>query len=143
MNRVEKMFHLASEVKQRSYSPYSKFKVGCALLADDGQYYVGTNVENAAYPSTQCAEASAIGTMIASGGQRICELLIMGTGNVACFPCGNCLQKISEFAQDDCKVHVVSNDTDIKTYDVTQLMPFQFTLLDDGDCGGECQCDGD
>ena len=69
--RDAELFAAAESVRAMAYAPYSQFQVGAAILADDGKIYVGCNVENAAYPVGNCAEASAIAAMIAGGGRRI------------------------------------------------------------------------
>lgn len=101
---TEKMFELASKARQNAYAPHSKFAVGACVLTEAGQYFVGGNVENACYAMGQCAEASAIGTMIATGARKIRAIMIVADTKVPIFPCGGCLQKISEFATDDTEV---------------------------------------
>ena len=77
------LFAAAEAVRARAYAPYSRFHVGAAILADDGKIYVGCNVENAAYPIGNCAEASAIAAMIAGGGKRIKRIYVTGPGSDA------------------------------------------------------------
>lgn len=108
----EKITHALAEqaliARSRAYAPYSKFQVGAALIAADGQIFSGCNVENAAYPEGVCAEAGAISAMIAAGGSRkITSILIAGKGPVPCLPCGGCRQKIREFATSETAVLVV------------------------------------
>ncbi|GAN53833.1 cytidine deaminase [Tanticharoenia sakaeratensis NBRC 103193] len=99
----------AAEIRKRAYAPYSRFQVGAALICD-GQVHVGCNVENAAYPQGNCAEASAIAAMVASGGRRIDAIAIAGPGQVACTPCGGCRQRLREFGQPDLVVRMVDED---------------------------------
>ena len=82
---------------ERAYAPYSRFRVGAALRAEDGSIHVGANVENAAYPQGQCAEASAIGALIAAGRKRITEVAVISDGEDYCVPCGGCRQRLREF----------------------------------------------
>jgi len=81
----------------KAYAPYSNHPVGSALIASDGQIYAGCNVENAAYPLGQCAEATAIGNMVLGGSIEIKHLVVVGPGDHLCTPCGGCRQKIREF----------------------------------------------
>ena len=90
----------AVEALEKAYAPYSNFPVGSAILAQDGQIYAGCNVENAAYPQGQCAEATAIGNMVMGGGYAIKHIVVAGPGEHACMPCGGCRQRIREFAGD-------------------------------------------
>ena len=92
------LFAAAEAVRARAYAPYSHFSVGAAILADDGRIYAGCNIENAAYPIGNCAEASAIAAMIAGGGKRIARIFVTGPGNMPVTPCGGCRQRIREFA---------------------------------------------
>lgn len=104
------LFDAAEAVRQRAHVPYSKFAVGAAILADDGKIYAGCNVENAAYPQGNCAEASAISIMIAAGAKRIERIYVTGSGTAPVTPCGGCRQRIREFA--DLDVTVISHGVD-------------------------------
>jgi homotetrameric cytidine deaminase len=113
----------------RAYAPYSRFALGAALRADDGAIYAGANVENAAYPQGQCAEASAIGALVAGGAQRITEIAVYAdTALIA--PCGGCRQRLREFADDDVKVHLCSPEGVRRTVTVGALLPLSFTEAD-------------
>ena len=98
------LFAAAERVRRNAHVPYSHFPVGAAILADDGAIYAGCNVENAAYPLGNCAEASAIAAMIAAGAKRITRIYITGNGDVPVTPCGGCRQRIREFADLDVPV---------------------------------------
>jgi cytidine deaminase len=100
----EELFAAAEAVRKRAHAPYSNFHVGAALLADDGNIYAGCNVENAAYPLGNCAEASAIAAMIAGGARRILKIYTTGPGTAPVTPCGGCRQRIREFAALDTPV---------------------------------------
>lgn len=116
----------AEAVRARAYAPYSRFQVGAAILADDGKIYSGANVENAAYPIGNCAEASAIAAMIAGGGKRITRMYVTGPGSAPVTPCGGCRQRIREFADQD--VVVISHGIDGAplSQTVAQLLPHSF-----------------
>ncbi len=93
------LFQAAERVRERAHAPYSKFSVGAAILANDGKIYAGCNIENAAYPLGNCAEASAIAAMVAGGGTRITRIFVTGPGSTPVTPCGGCRQRIREFAE--------------------------------------------
>jgi cytidine deaminase len=95
------LFQAALAVREHAHAPYSGYKVGAAIRAASGRIYVGCNVENASYPQGQCAEATAIGAMVAGGDRRMVELAVVGgeAGSAAlCTPCGGCRQRLREFA---------------------------------------------
>ena len=120
------LFAAAEAVRARAYAPYSRFSVGAAILADDGKIYAGCNIENAAYPIGNCAEASAIAAMIAGGGRRIKRIYVTGPGSAPVTPCGGCRQRIREFADQDVVVisHGVEGQPLHQT--VAQLLPHSF-----------------
>jgi cytidine deaminase len=120
------LFAAAEAVRARAYAPYSRFQVGAAILADDGKVYAGCNVENAAYPIGNCAEASAIAAMIAGGGRRIERIYVTGPGSTPVTPCGGCRQRIREFA--DLDVVVISHGVDGEplVQSVADLLPHSF-----------------
>ena len=97
---AEALLAVASEMRQRAYAPYSKFRVGCALLAADDRVYVGANVENAAYGSTLCAERVALPLAVVDGVRDFVALAVVGDGDGPCTPCGACRQVLYEFAPD-------------------------------------------
>lgn len=120
------LFAAAEMVRARAHAPYSRFHVGAAILADDGKIYAGANVENAAYPIGNCAEASAIAAMIAGGGKRIVRMYVTGPGSAPVTPCGGCRQRIREFA--DQGVVVISHGVEGAplSQTVAQLLPHSF-----------------
>lgn len=124
--RDEALFEAAEKARARAYAPYSGFAVGAAILADDGHVYAGCNVENAAYPQGNCAEASAIAAMIMGGGRRILRVYVTGPGAAPVTPCGGCRQRLREFAAPD--VEVISHGVDgtplVRT--LAQLLPHSF-----------------
>jgi len=121
------LFEAAERVRARAHAPYSKFHVGAAILAEDGNIYAGCNIENAAYPIGNCAEASAIAAMVAGGAKRITRLFVTGPGALPVTPCGGCRQRIREFA--DLTTPVVCLGVDGGTPLVTtlgELLPHSF-----------------
>jgi cytidine deaminase len=119
----------AQNCRLNAYAPYSKFKVGAAVLTPSGNIYGGCNVENASYPCGTCAEAGAISAMIAGGETQIAEILIIA--DTECIlPCGNCLQKIAEFGNAKTLIHSADLSGNIKTYTLQQLLPHNFKAGD-------------
>jgi cytidine deaminase len=116
----------ARDVRERAYAPYSKFKVGAALRTDDGQVFVGCNVENVAYPEGTCAEAGAIAAMCAAGARVIAEVAVIGDSPEPVTPCGGCRQKIKEFAGPNVKVTMSTMTGVTLTMTVAELLPGAF-----------------
>jgi cytidine deaminase len=122
----EALFAAAARVHSLAYAPYSNFKVGAAILADDGVVYAGCNVENAAYPSGSCAEQGAISAMIAGGAGRITAILVVGDGDVLVTPCGACRQRIREFATPETPVAIAGPGGIRQMFSLSELLPASF-----------------
>ncbi len=123
----QKLFEAAERVRENAHAPYSGFFVGAAILADDGKIYAGCNVENAAYPQGNCAEASAISAMLAGGGRRIKHILTTGPGTEPVTPCGGCRQRIREFADLDVNITCLGADGGEPLFtSLEQLLPHSF-----------------
>ena len=116
----------ATDAMARAYAPYSRYKVGAALRADDGSVHAGANVENAAYPQGQCAEASAIGGMVAAGRSRIVEAAVIADSDTLCVPCGGCRQRLREFMPLDASIHLCSAAGERRTTTLGELLPLSF-----------------
>ena len=124
---IRRLHEAASAARKHAYAPYSKFKVGAALLGTDGKIYAAANVENAAYPQSQCAEASAIGLMVASGCTGIAEILVLAeTGEEPVSPCGGCRQRLNEFAEPSVKVHMADESGVRGSITMGELLPHAF-----------------
>lgn len=126
MSVLEDMIAKAAAVRENAYAPYSKFKVGACLRTASGKLFAACNVENAAYPQGQCAEANAIGLMAANGERRIVEVVVVGEGGALCTPCGGCRQRLNEFAAADTPVHVCSPECVRETFTLGDLLPHSF-----------------
>ena len=116
---------LASEVKENAYSPYSKYKVGAALLTKDGRTFIGCNVENAAYGDTICAERSAICNAVANGcAPGDFEAIAIASSGKDFSPCGSCRQVMQEFGKDI--IVIFEFNGQIKTMPLSELLPLGF-----------------
>ena len=126
----EKLIELAKEAMQSSYSPYSGYKVGAALLCADGTVYQGCNVENASYTPTICAERTAFFKAIYDGHRAFTAIAVCGGKNgviTGSFPpCGVCRQVMREFCQDDFTVYLVGKDGAYETVTLSELLPHSF-----------------
>ena len=122
----DEMMTLARAVMSRAYAPYSGFRVGAVLRGANGRLYAGCNVENAAYPQGQCAEATAIGVMVAAGEKVIAEILVVHDGPILAGPCGGCRQRLREFAGLDAPVYLCWPDGLQRTLTLGELLPLSF-----------------
>ena len=119
----EKLLQKAIEMMERAYVPYSHYRVGAALLAQDGTVYTGCNVENAAYGNTLCAERTALCKAISEGARKFTAIAIAASGS-APFPCGACRQSLYEFAP-DLRV-LVTWDGNVREAKLSDLLPEGF-----------------
>jgi len=120
----------AKAVRVNAHAPYSGYLVGAALLDENGNVHAGCNVENAAFPEGTCAEANAIGTMVAAGGKRIVAIAAVGGKDEieACTPCGGCRQSIFEFADENTHIILLGDNNSIDCYTIEELLPASFRL---------------
>ena len=124
---ADELFSFAAAVRERAYAPYSNYPVGAALRDERGGVHAAANVENAAYPQSQCAEASAIGVMIAAGGRRIVEALVVADDRTGIpSPCGACRQRLREFMALDAPVHLAGPAGVIRSVTLGELLPMSF-----------------
>ena len=122
----EKLFDAAKMVREKAHVPYSNFKVGVAFLTENNSIVVGCNVENAAYLQSQCAEASAVGNLISDGHKKITEVVVIGSGDKLCSPCGGCRQRLREFTNLNVLIHMCNINGHIKTSTLGELLPDSF-----------------
>lgn len=120
----------AKEIRDSAYTPYSKFNVGAAVLAESGKIYTGCNIENAAYPVSCCAERVAIFNAISSGEHSFLEMAVIADTTGPVSPCGSCRQVMAEFFKKDMPVHLTNLHNETKTVTVEQLLPFSFQQSD-------------
>ena len=126
----EKLIALAIEAMEKAYAPYSRCKVGAALLCKDGTVYTGCNIENAAFSPTNCAERTAIFKAVSEGYREFAAIAVCGgkdgilTGTFP--PCGVCRQVLREFCSDDFPVYLADGRDGFVTYTLSQLLPASF-----------------
>lgn len=118
------LLEAAAEAATRSYSPYSSFRVGAAVVAADGTVYTGANVENAAYGSSVCAEASAISRAVSAGVRKIDVVAAVCLDGEFCSPCGNCRQLMQEFFVETVVLH--GSDGEPVAVPLSELLPLSF-----------------
>lgn len=130
MKSNEELLDLAKMAAENAYVPYSKFKVGACALYENGNYYLGCNVENASYGLALCAERNAISTAIGAGEKsKLLKIAIFSPNTKLCWPCGACRQWIYEFEDGQhTKVVVESEDSKPASYCINELLPHNFTL---------------
>ncbi len=129
MNNSE-LVRLAIKAMKSSYSPYSNFKVGAALLASSNKVYLGCNIENASFSATNCAERTAVFKAISEGESSFEKIAIVGglDGIISDYvaPCGVCRQVLSEFCDDEFTVILAKTDSDFIEYKLNELLPLDF-----------------
>ena len=126
LHHVERLLEAARAAQSRAHAPYSRFRVGAAVLDESGQVHAGCNVENAAYPQGTCAETNAFGALIASGSKRVVALLVLGDGDNLVTPCGGCRQRLRELAAPETPVLVAGPAGVRATFTLEQLLPHSF-----------------
>ncbi len=122
--KPEELLKIAKESAKNSYSPYSNFRVGSAILTKNGNIYTGVNIENRSYGATICAERSAISTSISNGEKEFIAIAIVGVDSEEILPpCGICRQIISEFGLD---IDIIMANKDMKytILKIKELLPF-------------------
>ena len=126
MNKPEQLFELAQKASQNAYAPYSKFKVGAAILTTTGRFYAGCNVENISYPNGTCAESGAISAMIAGADTQIAAILIYADSKFLITPCGACRQRIAEFSAPNTVIYLSNKEGIQQEHTVAELLPESF-----------------
>lgn len=123
---ISRLFEAALAAQAHSYSPYSRYKVGAAILTDRGTIYAACNVENAAFPVATCAEAGAISAMVSAGERHIAAVLTVCDGDTLGTCCGGCRQRIREFAPLNAPVYAADGTGVRATFTVGGLLPHSF-----------------
>jgi cytidine deaminase len=123
--KYEKLIKEAERAKKKAYTPYSKFKVGAAVLCTDGKIFTGCNIENASFGLTVCAERVAIFKAISEGSTKFEAIAVIGDTDKPCSPCGACRQVMSEFCE-DAPLIMANSKGDVKIKKVKELLPEAF-----------------
>lgn len=124
----KELIAVAKKYREHSYSPYSKFKVGAAVITKSGNVYGGCNIENSSYPVTNCAERTAIFKAVSEGERDISAIAVVGDTDGPCSPCGACRQVIAEFGIN--RIIMANLKGDVKVVTLEELLPFAFTPED-------------
>ncbi len=125
-HRIDELLAAATAARAQAYVPYSHFAVGAALLDDAGRIHAGCNVENAAYPQSQCAEATAVGVMAVAGARRLQAVLVLADAPHPVTPCGGCRQRLREFGGADTVVYIANPQGVQQRYTLGELLPASF-----------------
>jgi homotetrameric cytidine deaminase len=126
LDGVELLLRAADGAMRAAYAPYSEFKVGAAVRARSGAIYAGANVENVAYPQGQCAEASALGALVAAGESAITAVAVVAERVEVCPPCGGCRQRLAEFGSAGTPVYLGRPGAAPLTTTLAELLPLSF-----------------
>ncbi len=121
----EKLMEVARKYRENAYAPYSKFKVGAAVLAGSGRVYGGCNIENSSYPLGNCAERTAIFKAVSEGENELEALAVVADTDGPCAPCGACRQVIAEFGIPRIIMGNMKGEVRIATLE--ELLPFAFS----------------
>ncbi len=128
-NVQEVLWTHALKAYENAHAPYSNFKVGAALIDEQGHIFSGCNIENSSYGATLCAERAALAAMVTAGGQACIEMVVVSNTPEGCPPCGLCRQVLSEFSNNNhaqLKIHVSNIKGVLKTYTLSDLLPHAF-----------------
>jgi len=132
MNSAQRtrLLDAAERAWRNAHAPYSRYRVGAAVLADGGKIYAGGNVENASYGLTLCAERVAVGAAVAAGARRVRAVAVVADGPERPYPCGACRQVLAEFAADDAPVLVARRGAvrQAEEFTLGALLPHAFRL---------------
>jgi cytidine deaminase len=127
---IKKMLRLAADAREKAYCPYSGFRVGACLKTDSGAYYLGCNIENAAFTPTNCAERTAMFKAVYEGERDFEALAIISDGLNYIAPCGVCRQVLAEFCKPDMPVICADRDGNYVVHELRELIPMAFTKSD-------------
>ena len=128
----EHMLDLAYEAMEQAYTPYSHFQVGACLKGTSGRYYLGCNIENAAYTPTNCAERTAMFKAVYEGERNFYAIAVVCSGKNPAYPCGVCRQVLAEFCDPAMPVFCGNADRKMEMYTLNELLPCSFGPKDLG-----------
>jgi len=121
---AERLLGTAREARQHAYAPYSKFRVGAAVLVEDGRVFAGCNVENSSFGLTVCAERNAVAAAVVAGGRPIAVAVVTDDDHVG--PCGACRQVLAEFDQEMPVLLADRNGREVRSISLSELLPAAF-----------------
>jgi cytidine deaminase len=124
----QELIELSVHAQDNAYVPYSRFRVGAALLGRSGRIYTGCNVENATYGATCCAERTAVFKAVSEGERDFDAIAVTGSSGDFAYPCGICRQVLAEFSP-DIRV-IVTGGGEVRTHRLPELLPYAFTGKD-------------
>lgn len=124
----EPLVQAARTARERSYSPYSEFAVGAAVLTDDGTIFSGCNLENRCFGLALCAERSAFAAAIAAGHRRFAAVVVVADASPPATPCGMCRETMAEFCGPDLPLLLVNLNGGRRELKLGELFPFPFEL---------------
>jgi len=127
---IKNMIRMAADAKDRAYAPYSGYKVGACLKGESGAFYLGCNVENAAYGPTNCAERTAVFKAISECERKFTAITIVSNGETLPVPCGICRQVLAEFCEPEMDVICANKYGEYRAFTLGELLPFAFTPKD-------------
>ena len=130
----KQLIETAVKAREMAYAPYSRYRVGAALMTKEGKVYTGCNVENASYSPTNCAERTAFFKAVSEGDREFSAIAIVGGRegeelSKNCTPCGVCRQVMTEFCDKDFKV-ILGTPDEYKVYTLPEVMPLSFTATE-------------
>lgn len=126
-HQFKELLQTADMARKNAYAPYSNYRVGCAVLLDDGSIIQGINVENASFGATICAERTAMGTIITAGKQKnIVALAVVTSSSPPASPCGLCRQYLSEFLAPTTPIILGNEQGESVTTNLSELLPLAF-----------------
>lgn len=125
--KYRELYRQAVEMIPQAYAPFSKFKVGAALLGKDGKVYTGVNVENSSFGGTICAERTAFVKAISEGCMEFEAIAVVSSDGEA-WPCGICRQFMKEFCEDDFKIITGNDEDSLRVYTMEEILPEGFRL---------------
>jgi len=122
----EELVNLAADAKKMAYAPYSGFRVGAALLTDNGKVYAGANIEIISFGATNCAERTAVFKAVFEGESVVTAIAVASDGEDFIYPCGICRQVLAEFGKMDMKVICSNNKGEYRVHTLGDLLPYAF-----------------
>jgi cytidine deaminase len=125
----QELIELAIKSKEDAYAPYSNFRVGAALMTEEGKIYTGINIENAPDGATCCGERTAVFKAVSEGARKLKAIAIAGDSEDVCYPCGICRQVLAEFGDDELVVICTSKNGNYKEYKLGELLPNAFRKI--------------